>query len=277
MRAVVVAALLAMAWPAAAAAADAGGGTAPASVRGYRSALTIVTLRPTAGGTVVVRALVQAQCGSAQITRRVPVAADGSFSLAATQRDHPREEPRARRVANVQIAGRLVGLVASGTATARIKFVLGGRVVSRCGSGRRAWQARGAAPQTVPGPPQPGRGYYGLTGQPTRAHALLVRVGAGGHRVATAVFEYRLTCRRRAVEASNVTPGGPIAADGTFHLRERFAVHYSNAIERFRVKVDGAFTPTGVNGTVSVTSVARSEGRVIDRCRTGAVTFTGAL
>ena len=73
-------------------------------------------------------------------------------------------------------------------------------------------------------------------------------------------------------------PGGPIAADGAFSLRERFTLRFSNARERYRVKVDGRFTPHGVAGILSIATVARSRaGAVIERCRTGRVAFVGAL
>jgi hypothetical protein len=60
-------------------------------------------------------------------------------------------------------------------------------------------------------------------------------------------------------------------------LRERFTLRYSDARERFRVTVRGRLTPTGVDGRLSVSSVARSlTGRVIDRCRTGPVAFSAS-
>jgi hypothetical protein len=44
-----------------------------------------------------------------------------------------------------------------------------------------------------------------------------------------------------------------------------------------RVRVRGRFTATGVVGSLSVSSVARSlMGRVIDRCRTGPVSFAAS-
>jgi hypothetical protein len=166
----------------------------------------------------------------------------------------------------------MVGTVVSGTASARVRFVLGGDTVERCRSGARAWQARAAAPESTAGPPIAGRRYFGLTNQPVRPHAFLLRVSPGGARVQTAVFQYRLPCTDRVVETENITPGGPIAADGTFHLRERFTLRYANGTERFRVKVDGQFTPAGVNGTLSVSSRVGS-----GHCATGRVRFAGAL
>ena len=239
-------------------------------MRGYRDQLTIITVRPKADGTAVVRALVQARCGAGEIKRTVTLAPDGSFAINTTQHDRAPEDGRVRRIAAVKISGRMVGPVASGTVSARVRFVLGGDTVERCRSGTRAWQARGATAEPTPGPPVANRGYFGLTSEPSRPHAFLLRVGAG--RVQTAVFEYRLKCGSRSVEANNITPGGRIAADGTFSLREHFTLRYADGTERFRVKVDGQFTPTGVNGTLSVSSRFGSE-----RCATGRLTFAGAL
>jgi hypothetical protein len=245
--AVVLAAMLV--WPATVSAADYGGGRVPD---------TVVSLR-TSGGSVVVRAHLTARCGSGPLRRRVPLAADGSFSVTATTRGRPREDRRVRRVSRFTVAGRVVGSTASGTARMRLTFRRRGRVVGRCATGARRWEA--------------GTNLKGLTGQAGgRPRAFLL--GVDGARVTTAVFEYRMRCRRFASEQINLTPGGPIAADGTFRLRERFTLRYADARERFRVTVRGRITPAGVGGSLSVTSVARSPaGRVIDRCRTGPVAF----
>jgi hypothetical protein len=279
MRALAAAALLALAGPAAARAADVGGGTAPSSVRDYRRQLTIVTIRRVADGSAIVRAAIAARCGVAHVKRRgVKIAPDGSFAFTATVRDHAPEDPRVRRIAVITIRGRLAAPVAAGTAGARVKLVRHGRVVAGCKSGSRAWQARAAAPQTVAGPPRADGAYYGLAAQTGRPRGVLLRVSPSAKRIRAAAFEYRMSCRRRSVERNNVTPGGPIAADGTFDLRERFTLRYANATERYRVRFHGRFTTTGVNGALSVTSVARSRsGAEIDHCRTGRVTYSGAL
>jgi len=219
---------------------------------------------------------VQARCGAGELRRRVTLAADGSFSVTATVRDRAREDRRARRIARMVVAGRVAGTAGTGTASARLTFRRGGRVVGRCASGSRLWQVRAPVPEPVAGAaPRANAAYYGVTSQ---AGAFALQVGGAGRRVRIAVFDYRLTCRRASFETSNLTPGGPIAADGTFRLRERFTLRFADATERFRVRVDGRFTPNGANGTLSVNSVARSlAGRVIDRCRTGRVTFAAAL
>jgi hypothetical protein len=277
MRAVAAAALLALAWPAAARAADLGGGTPPTSVRGYRGQLTLVSLRAV-GGAVFVRALVAARCGVGAAKGRVTMAADGSFSLAATKRDRAPEEAGLRRVARVTVRGRMLGAVAAGTASTRITLRRGAHVADRCGTGARTWQARTPAAEAVAGPARPSRGYFGLTSQTRRPHALLLGVDAVARRVQAAAFDYAVDCGGRLRERQDITPGGAIGPNGGFSLAERFTLRFADAIERYRVKVDGRFTPNGVAGTLSVTSVARSRGgAVIERCRTGSVSFMGAL
>jgi hypothetical protein len=245
--AVVLAAVLL--WPASASADDLGGGRAPD---------TVVTLRTSVDG-VVVRAHVLARCGAGAVRRRVALAADGSFSVAATVRGRAPDDRRVRRIARLVVAGRVAGAAATGTARVRLTFRRGGRVVGRCATGERSWRAA--------------TGLYGLTSDRVgRPRAFLLE--RDGRRIAAAVFEYRLRCRDGASERINVTPGGRVAADGTFALRERFTLRFADARERFRVKVRGRFTASGVVGRVSVTSLARSPaGRVIDRCRSAPASF----
>jgi hypothetical protein len=141
-------------------------------------------------------------------------------------------------------------------------------VVERCDSGARAWNVRAAGASTAAG-----AAYHGLTSQAARPFGFVLSAGAS--RVRVAAFDYRMRCRRGGFEWENVTPGGRIAADGTFSLRERFSRTWQQGRERFRVKVDGQVTATAVTGTLSVSSILRSRGgRVIDRCTTGRLTFS---
>lgn len=275
-RALVGTVLAAVAFPAAAHAADYGGGTAVKEIGKYRRQLTIVSVRTRVDGKAFVRAQVQARCGFASVGRTVTPAADGSFAIDATVRS---SGGGVRRTAQIAVAGSVLGASGSGTASVRLTFRRGGRVVGRCRSGSRAWQVRAAVPETTVGPPKANAGYYGLTSQSSgRPHAFTLRVDGRARRVQSAVFDYRRQCRRGLPEMNNITPGARIHGDGTFSLRERFTVRFSNATERFLVKVDGRFTPNGVNGTLSVESVARSpSGRVVDRCRTGRRAFAAAL
>jgi hypothetical protein len=276
MRAIGVAALLVLAWPATASAVDYGGGQAPPSAERAHRDLALVTLRNPGNGQVTVRAAVAAGCGVGRIRRTVTPAADGSFSFAATIRTRT-SAPGVRQISRLTVAGRVGATSAAGTATANVRFRRRGRIVERCASGTDAWQVRAAVAGTTPAPPRALGAYYGTTSQAPRA--IVVRVGANAGRVATAAFQYRMTCRNSVFDGENITPGGAIAADGTFHLRERFAQRFAEGNERYRVAVDGRFTTNGVSGTLTVRSVLRRRGggRVLDRCTTGTTSFAAAL
>jgi hypothetical protein len=266
-----------LAWPATAAhAVDYGGGQAPPSAKRAHRDVALVTLRAPGNGQVTVRAAVAAGCGVGKIRRTVTPAPDGTFRFAATVRTRT-TTPGVRQISRMAVAGGIGGTTATGTATARLRFRRHGRIVARCSSGTDNWQARAAVAGTTAAPPRALGAYYGTTSQSPRA--IVVRVGANARRVATAVFQYRMTCRHSVFDGENITPGGAIAADGTFHLRERFALRFAEGNERYRVAVDGRFTANGVSGTLTVRSVLRRRGggRVLDRCATGPTSFAAAL
>jgi hypothetical protein len=106
----------------------------------------------------------------------------------------------------------------------------------------------------------------------------VLRVDGRGKRIRTAIFQHRRRCQTGRYSQTNISPGARIRSGGSFARTEHFAIGFSNAIERFRVRMRGQFTPNGVKGTISVTSVARARrtGRVIDRCRTGTIGFAAA-
>jgi hypothetical protein len=184
-------------------------------------------------------------------------AADGTFSL-----EVGRGSPR--RQTEIAMSGQIVGPVASGTVRAIVTHRRNGRVVERCDSGDRGWNARAAGAVAAAA-----GAFYGLTAQTA---PLVLAVGAS--RVRVAAFEYGMRCRRGGYDWENITPGGRLAADGTFSLRERFSRTWRQGRERFRVRVDGQVSATGVSGALSVRSVLRSpSGRVLDRCSTGRVGF----
>ena len=265
MRALAAAALL-LIFPAAAAAADYGGGTAPDSVRRANQQLTLIAFRMADDGTGRATVKVAAGCGVAKTTRDVALAADGTFGLQVTEND--RVGGGVRQRSEIKLTGQMVGPVASGTVRARVTFRRRGRVVDRCASGDRAWNARAAGAVAAPA-----GAFYGLTAQTGRPFPLVLSVG--GARVRAAAFEYGMGCRRGGYEWENITPGWRLAADGTFSLQERFSRTWREGRERFRVRVDGQVAATGVSGTLSVRSVLRSRsGRVIDRCGTGRIAFT---
>jgi hypothetical protein len=267
MRALAAGALLMLGFPAAAGATDYGGGTAPDSVRRANDQLTLVGFRMADDGTGRAIVKVAAGCGVAKVTHDIGLAPDGSFAFEATRTRRVGSGVRQR--SEVTMAGQIVGAFASGTVSARVTFLRGGRVLERCDSGTRDWNARAAG---APGAGSPPGGYYGVTSQTGRPFPFTLSLG--GTRVQVAAFDYRMRCRQGGFEWENITPGGRLAADGTFSLRERFSRRWPDGRERFRVKVDGRFTPSGVSGTLSVSSILRSPGgRVLDRCTTGRRTF----
>jgi hypothetical protein len=278
-RMVVGTTLLAAACPAAAAqAADYGGGTPTDSGKRSPRQLTMVGIRTAANGQARVWVKVPARCGLAPVTMPVTLNGDGSF--AARVRASGGVGDGVRRTSRIRMAGRVVGASASGTVSARLTFRRHGRVTAKCASGTRTWQARVAAAQPTPAPPRANAGYYGFTSQGKgRPFAFVLKVGPDARRVRTAVFDYRVRCRRNVFEFDDITPGAAVGADGTFHLRERFTLHYREGNERYRVAVDGRFTTSGVSGTLSVKSVLRRRGGggVLDRCATGATTFAAVL
>jgi hypothetical protein len=280
MRAIVAAAaVLVLAWPVASAdASDYGGGTPTDSGRQAPRQLTMVGIRTNANGTARMWIKVAARCGIAPVTGPITLAPDGSFAFRV--KGGGRLPNGVRRSVTVRATGKVVGATASGTASARLTFRRHGRVTARCRSGTRTWQARVAAPQPAAAPPTAGGGYYGFTSQGAgRPFPFVLKVSPDARRVRTAVFDYRMRCRRNTYEFDNITPGAAVLADGSFHLSERFTQHYAEGNERYRVAVDGRFTTSGVSGTLVVTSVlrARGGGRVLDRCSTGATTFSALL
>jgi hypothetical protein len=279
MRLVLGVMLMALAWPATAQATDYGGGTAPDSISRTNKQLTLVGLRTTADGRVRVRIGVYARCGFTRLRHTVPLNPDGTFAFAVNVRPHSLRSNRSvRQYARVSMSGQISGTAAGGTARARILQRRSGRTVAHCRSGNRSWQARIASASTAVSGAQPNGAYFGLTSQRRVPFPLVLRVSPSARRVRVTVFDYRQRCRKSSWEWENITPGGSIGSDGRFRLRERFTVRWTEGPERYRVKIDGQFTASGVHGTMSVTSVLRSRsGRVLDRCRTGPVTFAALL
>lgn len=268
-----------MAWPAAAQATDYGGGTAPESVSKTGRQLTLVGIRTTNTGVARVRIGVSARCGFSRLRHPVRLNPDGTFGFNVRVQPHRLRENRSvRQFARIVMNGQVAGTTASGTASVRIVNRRGGRVISRCRSGQRPWQARIHAAERVAGAPAPNGAYYGLTDQSRVPFPLVMRVSPNARRVRVTVFDYRQRCGNGFWEWNNVTPSGAIRSDGTFRLRERFTFYWADGPERYRVRIDGRFTPAGVHGTLSVRSVHRSpSGRVLDRCRTGRVSFAALL
>lgn len=259
-------------------AADYGGGTPTDSGKRSPRQLTMVGIRTAANGKAHVWVKVSARCGLAPVTMPVTINPDGSF--VARVRASGGLGNGVRRISRIRMDGRVAGASASGTVSARLTYRRHGRVTAKCRTGTRTWQARVAVAQPTSAPARANAGYYGFTSQGKgRPFPFVLKVGPDGRRVRTAVFDYRMRCKKRVYELDDLTPGGAVGADGTFHLRERFTLHYREGNERYRVAVDGRFTTSGVGGTLSVKSVFRQRGggRVLDRCATGATTFAAVL
>jgi hypothetical protein len=278
MRTGLVVGIAALAWPAAAQGADLAGGTAPETKGKSERQLTLVGIRTAADGTARLSVKV-ATCIVATTSGRLQIAADGTFSFDEIVRGRVREDSRLRQRTRIRMSGVLVGGSASGTVRADVRLTRGGRRIDRCTSGTRTWQARAASAEPTAAAPQANGAYHGLTSQAQgRPLAFVLRVDPRAQRVRTAAFEYRQRCRDGRFSWENITPGARVGADGSFRLRERFSFRWAEGLERFRVKVDGHFTTTGVSGTLSVSSVLRSpRGRVIDRCTTGRQGFAALL
>jgi len=257
---------------------DYGGGAVGGDpARGYHGPGTVWLSAVANPGSARIAGAASLGCGLARFDARAALAADGSFSFTRVRRWR---DGRTRLRAVVTVRGRFVGEAASGTVRARLRTRRGGRT-ARCSTGpERPWQLRIPVAGTPPGAPAPAATYHGLLAQiPDVPQPFVLRTSDDGTRVAIAIFAYQRTCRRSAPYFNNLTPGAAIAPDGSFRLRERFRVTYTDAVERFRVRVDGAFSATRVQGTLRVTSVARSRrtGRVTDRCDTGDVGFGAHL
>jgi hypothetical protein len=262
--------------------ADYGGGAVGGDPgRGFRGLGTVWMSAAAGGGEPAATARVigeaSLECGLARFDARASLAPDGSFTFTRARRWR---DAGARLRAVVTVSGRFEGETATGTIRARLRTRHDGRT-TRCSTGpARPWRMRVPIAGAPAGAPAAGATYHGLTTQIEDVPPpFLLRTSADGARVATAIFVYRRVCRRATFLLNNLTPGAPIAADGTFTLRDRFRLRFTDVVERFRVVVRGGFTAGRVQGTLRVTSVARSRrtGRVVDRCDTRDVGFGAHL
>jgi hypothetical protein len=258
---------------------DYGGGGAFAGK--FRKGDSWMWARVGADGRARIGGAAKVPCGLVRFDAEVVPAADGAFRFTRVRRVEDFDGTRLRTVATV--TGRFEGNTAAGDLYGRLRIRRpNGRVV-RCTTGNpKPWQLRQPIPVTGPGAAQPTTTYLGLTSQQgSEPRPFVLRVGRNVGRVAFAMFEYMRQCRREQYFLNNVTPGAPIRADGTFSLRERFTLRYvrPRVAERFLVAVDGRFAAGAVTGTVRVTTVIRrrGSGRVVDRCDTGALTFSARV
>jgi hypothetical protein len=232
-----------------------------------------------ADGHVRIGGSVAVACGLSAFDGEATLAPDGSFQLSRVYRWRSGEH---RLRSRVTVRGRFDGVAASGELTAELRDQEGPH-----GKSRRCflpdwtgWQLRMRPVPGAAAPAQPGGTYHGLTNQSGRTpRPFLLRVDAGGGRVLASVFEYARRCRLGVFRMNEVSPGATIRPDGTFAIRERFALPVRDGRERFRVRVEGQFAGGVVSGTIRVTSkvVLRKSGRAVRPCDTGPLTFAASV
>lgn len=257
-----------------------GGAIAPGFTYLKEGRYTTVALRVDPSLTsALVTARIANRCGSAEVVRRVALAPDGSFTLRAKSRKRVQFKRFQRKTQRVVIFGRVDGGGGSGNARAKVTYRTRGHVDGVCRVQPQRFQVRAAGPEAAAGAARARTTYHGLTSQRAgKPRAFVLRVDRRARRVKTQIFQYTRRCQTGTYSLGNISPSARIRSGGTFDRTERFAVGFSNAIEHFRVRVKGQFTPNGVKGSITVTSVARArgDGRVIDRCRSGAIGFAAA-
>lgn len=216
-------------------------------------------------------AALRGRCGSRFFGGRAPLAADGTLQVSGTSRER---FGGGLAIVSYALTGRLDAVSGAGEVRGRFTFRRNGRT-SRC-SVAAPWQVRAGAPDpNAPGARATGA-LYGTTSQRIRSvpAPLTTRVSADGQRVLVGTTVLRTRCRRGGRTTGYSFPGARIGADGSFRSVERLTVRFPGGRDRFVATFAGRVGAQGAVGTVSLTVVSRSRGRVIDRCRTGTVQWT---
>ena len=104
MRAGLAVGIAALAWPAAAGAADYAGGTPTDSLRADQRQLTLVGIRTAADGSARFAVKVATRCTVATVTRRIRPAADGTFGFDVIVRGRIREDRRVRQRTRMRVS-----------------------------------------------------------------------------------------------------------------------------------------------------------------------------
>jgi hypothetical protein len=238
--------------------------------------------RVAANGRARIGGAIKVACGLAVFDAEVTLGPDGSFRFTRVRRV-PESQNGHRLRTKVTVEGRFDGTGASGTVTGRLRNRHPDGTVRRCSTrGAKPWQLRMRPAPGAAAAPHPGGEYLGLTSeQGDVPRPFVLRVAGNGTRIATTIFEYTRQCRRRSYFLNEMARGGRIRPDGTFSVRNRFTLRYTDVpqVERFVVRIDGQFSGGMATGTLRVTSVARRRGtdRVVDRCDTGPLTFGASL
>ncbi|CAA9525153.1 MAG: hypothetical protein AVDCRST_MAG85-3167 [uncultured Solirubrobacteraceae bacterium] len=220
---------------------------------------------------VGVRACSRGRSTEGESAGTVTVAPDGTFSGALNRR-------RQARAVGFSIRVTVAGRIEAGRATGTLRVVTRRRGKPYC-SGDVAFDARPAAALSgEPAPVPAGAVLVGRTsGRSGGPFGFNLRVSADGKRIERVVTTWREGCRSvRGTEETNYSPTIAIRPDGTFTKTERFTVRFSDATQRVTVVTTGRFVAGGATGTVRARSTARSRKtkRVIDRCNTGALTWS---
>lgn len=194
-----------------------------------------------------------------------------------------------RFAAVVQLEGAFAGAGAAGRV--RVGGALrrrdGRTVECTPGSVARAWEARTFdTPAGDPAVPAAGTRFYGVATQVLRRDVLaglqLTSV-SGGTRMG-GVFALRAQCETGPdLPFVNISPPALIAEDGRFRRDERFRVRYGDLTGVFDVALagrvrraaDGSGTVDRIGGAVRVSlRFVDARGRTVDRCTSGAVTYS---
>jgi hypothetical protein len=148
---------------------------------------------------------------------------------------------------------------------------------------RRAFRVLRVRPLTGPvAAARAGGTYLGVNATRVRGRfrgAVVVRVTRDGRR-AEAAWEGAARCRRGPREVfPNFTPPRRIGPGNAFVSRERFTVHYSDAVARYRILFRGRFRSDGVAGTLRLRVRLRwtTKPRFTTRCDSGVRRWSARL
>ena len=285
-RVAVTAAALAAVWaaPAAAQAPGYGGGRLPSAAvpkAGYVPTLGIA-LQPR-GDRMALRFDTSLRCGrtSYDVVGRTLGAFDGRvFSASAARR---MRIPGGRIDYAWTLAGQADGTVASGTLRITGTRVAGGRSTSCNRKPDRRFSARVAAPAPAGAPRPPARAAFGGLSTIAVADGLrapvILKATSSGRRIAARWTALARCGRGPRAELVNFTPSMRVGPRGGFSRAERFAVRYTDALVRYRVRFAGRISGEGAAGTLRMRArvFTRSGGRLLTRCDTRTRRWTAGL
>jgi hypothetical protein len=277
--------VLAAIWAAPAAAQNPGygGGRLPSAAvpKGYVPTLGIA-LQPR-GDRMALRFDTSLRCGrtSYGIVGRTLGAFDGrSFSASAARR---MRIPGGRIDYAWTLAGAADGTIASGSLRIAGVRSVGGRRTACNRKQTRRFAARVAAPAPAGAPrPSGGAAFGGLStieiADGLRAPVIL-KATSSGRRIAARWTALARCGRGPREQIVNFTPSMPIGAKGGFSRSERFAVRYTNALVRYRVRFAGRLSGEGSTGTLRMRArvFTRSGSRLLTRCDTRTRRWTAGL